>query len=109
MFPVKEVFNWSPSACGNVTLTIEVGTRKLVRRYSGDMPFRSFLLDFSGGDRRFRRRDFPSESDALKRMNIDFIEVNYRFSGEYKAIRGLTTDTRVRRETPRGIAACWGR
>ncbi len=109
MFPVKEVFNWSPSDCGNVTLTIEVGTRKLVRRYTGDMPFRSFLLDFSGGDRRFQRRNFPSESDALKRMKIDFIDVNYQFSGEYRAIRGLTTDARVRRETPQGIAACWGR
>ena len=58
MFPVREVFNWSPANCGDVTLTIEVGTRKLTRRYSGDMPFRSFLLDFSGGDRRFRTERF---------------------------------------------------
>lgn len=109
MFPVREVFNWAPAACGDVVLTIEVGTRKLVKRYSGDMPFRSFLLDFSGGDRRFSRRDFPAEADALKRMNIEFIQVNYQFSGDDREIRGLTTETRVRAGVPRGIASCWGR
>ncbi|WP_373500920.1 type VI secretion protein IcmF/TssM N-terminal domain-containing protein [Desulfococcus sp.] len=109
MFPVREVFNWAPGACGDVVLTIEVGTRKLVKRYSGDMPFRSFLLDFSGGDRRFSRKDFPAEADALKRMNISFVKVNYQFSGEDREIRGLTTESRVRAGTPRGIASCWGR
>ncbi len=107
-FPVRRVFNWSPQKCGDVVLKIEVGNRVLVKRYGGDMPFRSFLNDFPGGRHKFRRGDFPDQAPALKRMGIKYILVNYKFRGEHGAIKGLPTASSVRSRTPGEIALCWG-
>lgn len=108
-YPVRRVFNWSPDKCGEVVFKIEVGTRVLTRKYTGDMPFRSFLRDFRGGKRTFRPREFPEEAEALGRMGIDFIQVNYNFSGDDDEILQLSTASSVRASVPREIVPCWDR
>lgn len=104
-FPIGKTFYWSPDACGDVMLQIEVGDLVLTRRYGGPEAFPDFLKEFSSGSRTFSAREFPGEKDALSRMGISRIRVNYHFIGagavmkQGSAMAGATA--------PRQIARSW--
>ena len=103
-FPVRKTVTWSPASCGDVTLEIDVGNLKLVKKYTGYNAFAKFLQDFRHGQKTFRPADFPEEEAALKRLGIHFIRVNYQFKGHGAVLRLLRqTPTRV----PNKIAQCW--
>ncbi len=102
-YPVRKIFKWSPDSCGNVLFRIELGNLELVKRYEGSYGFPKFLEDFRSGQRVFRRSEFPEKETALKRMGIEYIKANFRFSGNGPVIRLLgASPGRV----PTEVAAC---
>lgn len=103
-YPVSKAFNWSPEACGDVSLQIEVGNIALVRRYSGPQAFPTFVKEFHGGRRTYYPHDFPGERKALENQGIKYIRVNYQFSGQ-GAISGHVSS--VPANLPRKISRCW--
>ena len=80
-FPNRGSFTWAPSMCSDTVLQIEVGDIVLTKRYSGALGFPRFVYDFRGGQKVFRRKDFPRQSKALKKQGVEYIKVNYRLSG----------------------------
>lgn len=80
-YPVSHTFEWSPSECGDVSLSILIGNIVLKKSYSGFRPFARFLKDFRNGYHTFYRSDFPDQNSDLKRMGIKFIKVKYKISG----------------------------
>jgi type VI secretion system protein ImpL len=103
-YPVRKTFTWSADTCGDVVLQVEVGKVTLTKRYAGEQGFPEFLQDFRGGNRTFLPNEFPGESEALARLGIKFIRVNYQFSGD-KPVVGQAMA--LPGEAPRNIAACW--
>ena len=91
-YPVSKKFNWSPAQCHDVQLQIEVGDLILKHRYNGNRAFANFLLDFIDGSRTFRPEDFPKHKDALNRMDISSIRVNYQFTGQDAVLEVLDID-----------------
>ena len=103
-FPVTKQFSWTPDACGEVTLQIEVGDQVLLKRYPGARAFPDFLHDFKGGTRTFAASEFPAEKASLDRMNVTYIKVNYAFSGEGQVIgQGVALPG----QAARTITQCW--
>ena len=86
-YPTSKTFSWSSDTCGDVILKIEVGDLVLTRHYMGQQGFPSFLKDMKGGRRTFSTREFPGEKNALERMGITSITVNYQLSGSEAVIR----------------------
>jgi len=80
-FPNQGTFTWAPRMCNDTILQIEVGDIVLTKRYSGALGFPKFVRDFSGGQKVFKRKDFPKKSKALKNQGVKYIKVNYRLSG----------------------------
>ncbi len=103
-YPVSRTFTWSADTCGDVVLQVEVGKVTLTRKYSGEQGFPEFLQDFRGGSRTFLPTEFPGESEALARLGIRFIRVNYHFSGDRPVVGQAMA---LPGEAPRSIAACW--
>jgi type VI secretion system protein ImpL len=103
-YPISKTFTWAAGTCGDVVLQIEVGKLTLTRRYIGDQAFPQFLQEFQGGSRTFLARDFPAESEALGRLGIGAIRVNYQFSGDRPVVGQAMA---LPGEAPRSIAACW--
>jgi type VI secretion system protein ImpL len=103
-FPVTKTFNWSPDSCAEVVLQIDVGDTVLTKRYSGPQAFPDFLSDFKGGKHTFTPGDFRSEKQALDRMGIKFIRVNYLVSGGGQAVVGQAKS--MPGQAPRSIARC---
>ena len=85
-YPVRKVFDWSSQTCNDVVFTIEIGTMVLTKKYSGEMGFPLFLSDFGSGTRRLYPKDFPENEAALKRENIQYIQVNYQIEGHEPVI-----------------------
>jgi type VI secretion system protein ImpL len=103
-YPISKTFNWAAEGCGDVVLQIEVGKITLKKKYVGEQAFPEFLQDFRGGNRTFLPNEFPGDSEALARLGIKFIRVNYQFNGEQPVVgqaRALPGDA------PRSIAVCW--
>ena len=103
-YPVSKTFNWSSDTCSDVVLTVEVGKVTLTKMYSGEQGFPEFLQDFRSGSRTFLPSEFPGESEALARLGVRFIRVNYRISGDKPVVGQATAQPG---EAPRSIAACW--
>ena len=103
-FPVNKNFIWAPDACGDVVFQIDVGDLILTREYPGPQGFPEFLQDFPGGRRVLHPQDFPRERQALERMGIKFIRVNYQISGGHE-IAGRGKD--LPGQLPRTITQCW--
>lgn len=103
-YPVSRTFSWSPDACGDVVLQIEIGDVVLNRHYLGQDGFPKFLRDMRGGRRTFSAREFPGESPALQRMGVKYITVNYRFIGSGAVLKQTAT---LSGQAPRSIAQCW--
>lgn len=104
-YPVSKAFLWSPEACGEVLLRIDVGDTVLARRYPGPRGFADFLRDFGGGRRTFHPGEFPAERQALERMGIRFIRVNYQMFGAQEIASGEAAQLPDR--VPTTIAECW--
>ena len=103
-YPISKTFNWSSGTCGDVVLQIDVGKITLTKKYAGEQGFAEFLDDFPAGSRAFHPSDFPKESEALVRLGINVITVNYQFSGDKpvrEKVRALPG------APPRSIATCW--
>ncbi len=88
-YPVNRTFEWSPTDCGDVILTISIGHLVLEKKYTGFRPFAKFLKAFSKGRHTFYRKEFPEKIAALKRMGIKYIKVKYNISGGRPVIRLL--------------------
>lgn len=104
-FPVGKTFYWSPETCGDVIFQIEVGDLVLTRRYGGSQAFPDFLREFAGGSRTFPIRDFPGEKDALLRMGLKYIRVNYQIIGGAQVVKQGSAMAGA--TAPRVIARCW--
>ena len=105
-YPVGKTIAWSPDACGDVQFQIEVGDVVLTRHYLGPQGFPEFLKDMRGGRRMFSAREFPGERDALERIGVKNITVNYQFVGG-GAI--LQQSAALSGQAPRAIARGWAR
>jgi len=103
-YPISRGFAWSPSACGDVILKINIGNLTLTKQYVGFEGFPRFLEDFRDGQRIFHPEDFPDQKDALERLRIRFIRVQFKFRGNLEVLKLLrmTPDS-----LPGKIAICW--
>lgn len=104
-FPVGKTFYWSPETCGDVIFQIEAGDQVLTKRYGGPEAFPDFLREFAGGSRVFPAREFPGEKDALERMGIRHIRVNYQIIGGAQVVKQGSAMAGA--TAPRVIARCW--
>ncbi len=104
-FPVGKTFYWSPETCGDVIFQIEVGDQVLTKRYGGPQAFPDFLREFAGGSRSFPAREFPGEKEALERMGIKHIRVNYQIMGSAQVVKQGSAMAGA--TAPRVIARCW--
>jgi type VI secretion system protein ImpL len=103
-YPISKTFNWSADTCSDVQLQIEVGKLTLRKKYAGEQAFPEFLQEFRGGSRTFLPNEFAGESDALARLGIKFIRVNYQLSGDQPVVGQARA---LPGEAPRSIATCW--
>ena len=103
-YPVQKTFNWAPDSCSDVLFQIEAGEVVLTRRYSGPQAFPAFLEDFPGGRRTFYSHEFPAQKQALERMGIKYIKVNYQISGQQAVVgKAKALPGRI----PGSITRCW--
>lgn len=103
-YPVGKTISWSPDACSDVLFQIEVGDLVLTRHYMGQQGFPDFLKDMQGGRRTFTVQEFPGEKNALERMGVKSITVNYQFIGSGAILQQNAT---LSGQAPRSIARCW--
>ena len=120
-YPVRKIFEWSAQTCGDVVFTIKLGTMALTKKYSGNMGFPLFLSDFGSGTKRLYPKDFPENETALKRENVQYIQVNYQIEGHepviafYRKAVMAQKAARGRKppkapdipKVPRNAALCW--
>jgi type VI secretion system protein ImpL len=104
-YPVSRPFVWSPDSCGDVLFQIDIGDAVLTKRYTGVQAFPDFLRDFPGGRRTFYPKQFPSEKQALERMGVQFIRVNYQMFGAQDIVTGQPDPLPSR--IPAEITDCW--
>ncbi|QWV95640.1 type VI secretion system protein ImpL [Geomonas oryzisoli] len=104
-YPVSRPFVYMPDACSDVVLQIEVGDTTLTMRYPGSRGFTEFLRDFPAGRHTFYPRNFPQEKEALQRLGVRFIKVNYQLfgAGDLAAQPAELLPARI----PVKIAECW--
>jgi type VI secretion system protein ImpL len=105
----RGIFNWSPDACGDVVLKIEVADLILYQEYTGAMAFAKFLKDFRTGQHTFRRWDFSAKQQGLKRLGIEHIKVRYDIRGHKPVIKLLAPTAPIAKvpKPPRYITPCW--
>ena len=104
-YPVSKVFTWS-AQCNGVVFTIEVGNLVLTRLYTGPEAFAKFLMDFGNGQHTFYPVDFPQQSSALRAMGIQYIRVQYRFSGHESIINQAKPALAQPTQVPLTIVKC---
>jgi type VI secretion system protein ImpL len=105
-YPVARTFSWTPDACGDALLQIEVADVVLTRHYPGQQGFPDLLKDLQGGRRTFTVKEFPGERQALERLGVKTITVNYQFIGSGAILKQTAT---LAGQAPRNIARCWPR
>ncbi len=127
-YPVRKVFDWTSQTCSDVVFKIEIGAMTLTKRYGGSMGLPLFLNDFGAGTRRWYPRDFPEFEAALKRDNVQYIQVNYQIEGQepviafYKKAMAASKSSNAPKahppvtakapdipKVPRNAALCWER
>ncbi len=103
-FPMQKTFNWAADSCSDVIFQIEAGEIVLTKKYSGPQAFPAFLEDFPGGRRTFYPSEFPAQKQALERMGIKYIKVNYQISGQQAVVsKAKALPGRI----PGSITRCW--
>jgi len=107
-FPVSKVFTWSPQ-CSGIVFTIEVGNAVLTRMYTGPEAFAKFFMDFPGGKHTFTPADFPQQAGVLKSLGINYIKVQYRFSGHQAIINQAKPSLSQPTQLPVTIVRCSAR
>ncbi len=100
----SKTFTWSQQAPCDVVFKILIGNLTLIKKYTGHHAFPKFLRNFKNGHHKFTIEDFPEHKDALKRMNIEYIDVNYKFKGDSQVIRLLNS---APGRIPQEIVQCW--
>jgi type VI secretion system protein ImpL len=105
-YPVGRTFFWSPDACSDVQLQIEVGDLVLTRHYLGRQGFPDFLKELRGGRRTFAAGEFPGERSALGRMGVKTVTVNYQIIGSAPILRQNAT---LSVQVPRSVTHAWER
>ncbi|OQY60225.1 MAG: hypothetical protein B6245_02525 [Desulfobacteraceae bacterium 4572_88] len=103
-FDISRIFDWS-DGCGDVTFSLEIGSLKLEKLYTGPNAFASFLNEFRFGKRQFKPDDFPEYKTKLQDMRVTHIDVMYEISG-YKPVLSLLR-TAPPLSVPKNIIACW--
>lgn len=103
-FPIMKSFRWSPESCGDVLFEIEVGDMHLVKTYRGNQAFPKFLSEFKTGQKTFYPADFPDHKEALQRLDIRYIKVNYQFAGHELVVGLLRSSPGT---VPSRITSCW--
>jgi len=103
-FPIRKSFNWTPQTCGDVLLEIEVSDLVLTKVYRGGQAFPAFLSDFRTGKKTFYPKDFPEQQGSLKRLGIQYITVNYQFTGNQPVLQLLGATPGA---VPTRIVKCW--
>lgn len=92
-YPVKKSFIWSPNDCGDVYLYISIDDLVLKKSFLGKYGFPEFLRAFSDGHRIYRPNEFsPDEAKNLKKWNIEFLNVHFKFGGDTQSIMQFITD-----------------
>jgi len=102
-FAISKTFEWSDQ-CGELLFSIEIGNLTLKKIYSGTNSFANFLKEFRSGIRRFTPDDFPGDKDRLSEMNIRYIDVEYRITGQEPVVSTLNATTIP---IPMTIISCW--
>lgn len=103
-YPKSQNFSYSPQDCGDVVLTIKLGNLVLSKSYTGYLAFPEFIRDFENSGRKFFADDFPEHAATLRRMDLEYIRMNYDFQNHkpvmdfYSAANAPLPDT---------IASCW--
>ncbi len=103
-YPVSSSFAYSPQACNDVTLTVDIGNLSLTKTYSGYLAFPDFIRDFIGGRRRFPAGEFAEHQLALRQMNVEYISIAFGFQGHEPVLDFLSAASEP---VPEAIAACW--
>lgn len=103
-YPVSKTVEWSPNACGDVTLKIDVGNTVLTKEYKGYLGFAEFIKEFENDQRVFFPREFPVEEWALKGMGVKYITVKYQFKDHRPVLEILRF---APGDIPEEIAGCW--
>jgi type VI secretion system protein ImpL len=103
-YPVSKTVEWSPKACGDVTLKIDVGNTVLTKEYKGYLGFAEFIKEFENDQRVFFPREFPVEEWALKGMGVKYITVKYQFKDHRPVLEILRF---APGDIPEEIAGCW--
>jgi len=103
-YPKSQNFNYSPQDCGDVVLSIKLGNLVLSKSYSGYLAFPEFMRDFENSARKFFPDDFPEHAATLRRMDLEYIRMNYDFQN-HKAVMDLYSAATA--PLPDTIASCW--
>ncbi len=103
-FPVKKIFRWSSSSCGETRLSIYFPGLKLVKTYEGVLGFARFLKDFRDGTHVFTPADFPENRDFLRSNHIFRIQVSYDIQGASPIVKLLQE---IPKQIPDIIVYCW--
>jgi type VI secretion system protein ImpL len=80
-YPNKATIKWSPSQCGETTLSIAFTGFTLIRTYKGNLGFAAFLEEFRDGSRKFPAAAFPDRKRDLEKNGVSFITISYKISG----------------------------
>jgi type VI secretion system protein ImpL len=105
-YPVSKTMTWSSQRCGSVLFTIEVGNLVLTKSYSGPESFAKFIMDFPNGLHRFSPDDFPAQAAQLRALNVKYIKVQYRFSGQEAVVNQAKPTMDQPTAIPQSIARC---
>jgi type VI secretion system protein ImpL len=117
MYPNSATFKWTPNACQDVVMKIEIGELVLTRFYGGDMAFPKFLREFHGGERTYTPKNFPESRAGLDDLGVRYITVKYDFGGAGPVIDLLSSKERGPPQLPTvpvlrppsRILKCWDR
>lgn len=103
-YPVSKNFAYSPQACSDVEITVNVGNLVLTKTYTGYLAFPRFIKDFEKGSRRFPAAAFPEHQLALRQMGVDYIAMGFGFKGHEPVLDFLKV---AAEPIPEAVAACW--
>ena len=85
-YPQSVEFDWEPTACGKVLLTIEFPGITLVKEYED---FFEFAKDFHYHSHTFFPEDFPEQKEALLKKGISSVTLSYSFKGDLPLLEAI--------------------
>ncbi|NOR58841.1 MAG: hypothetical protein GQ474_10005, partial [Sulfurimonas sp.] len=88
-YKLTKPFSWSPSKCGDTTLTFGFNDFEVKKTYKGENGFLYFLKDFRDGTQTFSDKDFDTNAPELAQKSIQWVRVSYNLSGEENILKLL--------------------